>query len=96
MRLPLTLLLIACVGALSACKTFSGCVGPSDIGEGGESIPPLRVPTELEMPNTAEALRIPKLNEPERPRPPDVCLDQPPSYFPDRRPGAEAEKPAGQ
>lgn len=97
MRILLTLSVIASLGALSACRTFTGCEGPADIGDGGETIPALRVPVGLEMPNTAEALRVPELNEPERPRQAtDACLDQPPSYFPDRRPGAEAEKPAGQ
>lgn len=96
MRMLPTLSLIASLGVLSACRTFTACEGLSDVGDGGQTIPPLRVPVGLEMPNTAEALRIPELNEPERPRrSKDACLDQPPSYFPDRRPGAEAEKPAG-
>lgn len=97
MRILPILSLIASLGLLSACKTFTSCEGPADVGEGGQTIAPLRVPVGLEMPNTAEALRVPELNEPERPRQKtDSCLDQPPSYFPNRKPGAEAEKPAGQ
>lgn len=97
MRNVLTVLLVAALATLGGCRTFTACQGPEDVGEGGQSIPPLRVPIGLEMPSTAEALKVPELNEPERPRTQtDACLDQPPSYFPNRTPGAEAERPAGQ
>lgn len=96
MRRVLSLLVVAVFGVLSGCRALSSCQGPSDIGDGGQSIPPLHVPVGLETPKSAEALKVPELNEPERPRKQsDKCLDQPPSYFPERKPGAEAEKPAG-
>jgi len=78
--------------ALSGCKAFSGCEGPSNIGDRGTTVPPLRVPVGLAEPHTQEALQIPEVNEPEAPRPEGKCLDQPPSYFPDRRVGAESPK----
>ncbi|NJO12773.1 MAG: hypothetical protein HC872_04120 [Gammaproteobacteria bacterium] len=87
--LPSVTLLVS-AALLGGCGNLLTCQGPSDIGDGGRSIPPLRVPAGLAEINTREALRVPELNEPERPRDDSKCLDQPPGYFPDRRVGAEA------
>jgi hypothetical protein len=96
MRKLLPWLMLAVLAALGGCRSFSACQSPEELAEGGKTIPPLRVPVGLEAPDTTGALRIPELNEPERPRKEDEpCLDTPPSYFPDRTPGAEAEKPPG-
>jgi len=91
MRYFMTLLTVLILGLLAGCKSISGCQGAADVGDGGKSIPPLRVPVGMAEPNKKEALKVPELNEPERPRPNGgKCLDEPPSYFPDRQPGAEA------
>ena len=72
---------------LTGCRSYSSCSEPSNYGS-GESIPPLEIPPGLEPPDTRNALKIPELAEPERPRTDaEGCLDQPPSYFPDRRVG---------
>ena len=43
--------------------------------------PPLKVPPGLDAPDTRNAIKVPDLNEPERPRGPhEPCLSQPPSY----------------
>ena len=78
------------VGAtLSLCAMTLSC---SWIHRGGTScrdpaIPvaaedaPLRVPAGREVPDTRNAIRVPPLNEPEKPRAPAApCLSQPPSY----------------
>ncbi len=45
------------------------------------SNPPLKVPPGLDAPDTRNAVKVPDLNEPERPRGPrEPCLSQPPSY----------------
>jgi len=82
--------LLASTALLGGCGKLLTCQGPSDIGDGGKSIASLRVPAGLTEINTKDALRIPELNEPEPPQDKNKCLDAPPSYFPDRRPGAEA------
>lgn len=91
MRYFMTLLTVLILGALAGCKSTPGCEGVADVGDGGKSIPSLRVPVGMAEPNKKEALTVPELNEPERPRADGgKCLDEPPAYFPDRRPGAEA------
>jgi uncharacterized lipoprotein len=45
------------------------------------NLPPLKVPPGLDAPDTRNAIKVPELNEPERPRGPhEPCLSQPPSY----------------
>ncbi len=71
---------------LTGCRSFA-CDAPPSYGS-DESIPLLQVPPGLEPPDTRNVLKIPELDEPERPRTEaDRCLDEPPSYFPDRRVG---------
>ena len=55
-----------------------------------QSIPPLRVPTGIDAPDTHAALKVPPLNEP---TPPprnlrDPCLDEPPHYLLPGTPGS--------
>lgn len=81
---PIVLLIAA--ASLAGCRSLS-CSEPPSHGD-DHSIPPLEVPLGLEAPDTRNALKIPELNEPERPRTnADGCLDEPPSYYPDRRVG---------
>jgi uncharacterized lipoprotein len=69
--------------ALGGCKSLSAnsCHGKQPYTQ-AQSVPPLKVPTGLDSPDTASALRIPALNEP--PPPPrhgkDPCLDEPPPF----------------
>lgn len=90
--------LAALMGLLAGCGRMSMAAcpePPKEIMQGG-SIPPLEAPVGLETPDTSQALRVPDLAEPEKPRTrAQGCLDEPPSYFPDRRVGAERENPAG-
>jgi hypothetical protein len=91
MQRILSVLIVLSLAALAGCRSLSSCTGPADIGDGGQSIPTLRVPPGMVEPNQKDALVVPELNEPPRPRAENSgCIDQPPSYFPDRRPGAEA------
>jgi len=91
MQRILTVLVVLALAALSGCRSLTACTGPADVGDGGASIPPLRVPPGMVEPNQKDALVVPELNEPPRPRAANSgCMDEPPSYFPGRRPGAEA------
>jgi uncharacterized lipoprotein len=71
--------------AMSGCSWFhhgshSKCREPT-IGIGAKNLPPLQVPAGLDAPDTRNAIKIPPLTEPERPRSPqDPCLSRPPSY----------------
>jgi uncharacterized lipoprotein len=82
--LPLLALGVA-LFALSGCSWFhhrdrAKCREPL-IGAGARNLPPLQVPAGLDAPDTRNAIKIPPLNEPERPRSPqDPCLSRPPSY----------------
>ena len=51
------------------------------IGGDVRNLPPLQVPAGLDAPDTRNAIKIPSLAEPERPRAPgEPCLAQPPSF----------------
>jgi uncharacterized lipoprotein len=79
-------LLVVAVISLAGCKSLS-CNAPPSYGNDA-SIPPLEVPVGLDAPDTRNALKIPDLNEPERPRGKgDPCLDEPPPYSAARRAG---------
>lgn len=79
--------LVVLVISLAGCRSTS-CLSPPSYGT-GEAIPPLEVPVGLDAPDTRNALKIPDLNEPERPRTKgDPCLDEPPPYYSNRKVGA--------
>ncbi len=83
------LALVALVISLAGCRSTS-CLGPPSYGN-DDTIPPLEVPLGLDAPDTRNALKIPDLNEPERPRAKgDPCLDEPPPYYSNRRVGDPA------
>ena len=69
--------------AVSGCKSLgaNSCNAPQPY-QAAKSVTPLKVPTGLDSPDTANALHIPALNEP--PPPPrhakDPCLDEPPAF----------------
>ncbi len=81
--------LTVCALALGGCSLFhSKSAGDKPVRCSDAKIlsepvndPPLRVPDGLDPPNTAGAVVIPALNEPDHPRAPtDPCLSSPPDY----------------
>ena len=97
MNLRALLLSIAGAALLlgAGCRTLTGgsChkVQPY---ENAESLPPLRVPAGLDGPDTAEALAIPRVNEPEPPDDPEApCLDAPPAVTAPPLPPSEVQAP---
>ena len=73
------------LAALSGCSWMhrnrvSSCRETTVVTE-ARNLPPLKVPPGLDAPDTRNAVKVPELNEPERPRgPQEPCLSQPPSY----------------
>jgi uncharacterized lipoprotein len=67
---------------LTGCHTLRGSCNDPKPYMSAKSAPPLQIPPGLESPDTGNALRIPRLNEPEPPprKAKDQCLDEPPSY----------------
>jgi hypothetical protein len=58
----------------------SSCRETTEVTE-AKNLPPLKVPPGLDAPDTRNAIKVPELTEPERPRGPrEPCLSQPPSY----------------
>jgi uncharacterized lipoprotein len=56
------------------------CREPAVGGE-AKNLPPLKMPPGLDAPDTRNAIKVPALNEPERPRAPgEPCLSMPPSF----------------
>ena len=61
-------------------KHVARCREPAVGGE-AKNMPPLKVPPGFDAPDTRNAIKIPPLDEPERPRgPADPCLSLPPSF----------------
>ena len=57
-----------------------GCKEPQ-VGFDSQNRAPLKVPAGLDAPDTRNAIKIPPLTEPERPRTPqEPCLTLPPRY----------------
>lgn len=94
-RSGLPVLVVAAI-SLAGCRSMS-CDAPPSYGSDA-TIPPLDVPLGFDAPDTRNALKIPDLNEPERPRTrEDSCLDEPPAYLSNRRVGeAPADDSKGQ
>ncbi len=72
---------------VSGCHTLhnkfsSNRCSESRTYEGERSVAPLKVPAGMGTPETANALRLPQLNEPAPPPRPRTarCLDEPPSF----------------
>ena len=79
-------LLLALPPLLSACNPFRGasakaCHSPQPYQKAA-SVPPLKIPTGLDAPDTTNALHLPVLSDP--PPPPRTgkqpCLDEPPPF----------------
>jgi uncharacterized lipoprotein len=80
------LLLTAALISLSGCSWMhhgrhsAKCREPA-VGSDVKNMPPLQVPSGLDAPDTRNAIKVPPLDEPERPRSPrDPCLSMPPSF----------------
>jgi hypothetical protein len=73
--------ILAGAGALllaAGCKSLGSCNKPGTYSS-AEEIPPLKMPIGLDGPDTALALKIPPLREPEVPRDANApCLEEPP------------------
>ena len=86
---PRTLLpvagLVAAAMALSGCRLFhlaGDCHKPQQYQRAAQ-LPPLKVPSGLDSPNTQGALVIPTVElAPPPPGPREACLDAPPRYKP--------------
>ena len=73
--------------ALSGCHPFKALSKTNACHKAqpyaaARSVPPLQIPTGLDVPDTTNALHIPDLKEPAPPvrKGKDPCLDEPPSY----------------
>ena len=67
---------------LNGCKSGGPvCKQTNKAYVGAKEAPPLKAPPGLEAPDTRNALKVPELNTPERPRGKDEpCLDAPPPF----------------
>jgi hypothetical protein len=74
-------LILASAAMLGACRSASvKCAKPGAYVQ-AQTVAPLRIPANLDAPDTRGALRVPDLNEPEVPAPTvSPCLDQPPRF----------------
>src|ERR1700692_1617622 len=86
MSLDRVLILIAAATLTSGCHLFGkltpSCHTPQEYQRAGQ-VPPLKVPSGLDKPNTQGALVIPTVElAPPPPGPKEACLDVPPRYKP--------------
>jgi hypothetical protein len=82
----LVAMVVLCLAGITGCKSLT-CNAPPAYGN-ADSIPPLQTPVGLEAPDTRAGLKVPELSTPNRPRTgAEGCLDDPPSYFPERQRG---------
>ena len=73
------------VPVLAGCHTFRNLTYACHKQQGymqATSIPPLKIPTGLDAPDSTNALRLPALNEPAPPprKGKEPCLDEPPPF----------------
>jgi hypothetical protein len=79
-RLLLTLMVGAALTSCSWMGRGGACREPA-VPTDSVNLPPLRPAPGLDAPDTRNAIRVPELTEPERPRgSTDSCLSRPPSY----------------
>ncbi|HEY5565800.1 MAG TPA: hypothetical protein VIM81_00960 [Gammaproteobacteria bacterium] len=81
-RLAVTALLV--VAALAGCSREGGmrCEDPAQYAS-SNTIPPIRVPDDLTVPDESDSLSIPDVASAETPvlPVPEECLEAPPDYF---------------
>jgi uncharacterized lipoprotein len=72
---------------LSGCgwlpDAYSGCSETRPYHSARQQ-PPLQVPAGADLPDTRNALKIPKATAPELPPHPNTCLEHPPAYGKER------------
>lgn len=77
--------LLGLTSSLSGCGLFDiitvDCTEPQPY-ESSQEVPPLRVPEGLTAPNTRNALQVPEVTAPPRPKAEGRCLDVPPEFAP--------------
>jgi uncharacterized lipoprotein len=77
------LLLLPFVGGCHAFRSASAkaCHGSQPYQQ-AKSVPPLKIPSGMDAPDTTNALRLPALNEPAPPprKGREPCLDEPPPF----------------
>ena len=86
MILDRVLMLVIAAALMSGCHMFgkmkSDCHSEQEYQRAAQ-MPPLKVPSGLDSPNTQGALVIPTVDlAPPPPGPKDACLDTPPRYKP--------------
>ena len=86
MSLDRVLMVVAAAALMSGCHLFGkltpDCHTRQEYQRAGQ-VPPLKVPTGLDKPNTQGALVIPTVElAPPPPGPKDACLNVPPRYQP--------------
>ena len=90
-----TLLIVCCLAALaSGCRSHSTtCKQDNKDYVGAPELLPLKAPPGLDPPDTRNALRLPPLDTPERPRGKnEACLDAPPPFANPKGPDAATPK----
>jgi uncharacterized lipoprotein len=94
MRIPAILIAsVVALALLPGCKTRGAtCKQDNKDYVGAKELPPLKAPSELQPPDTRNALKVPPLNTPERVRGKnEPCLDVPPPFTAPK--ATDAEKP---
>jgi len=85
MSLDRVLMMVVAAALMSGCHMFgmkSDCHSQQEYQRAAQ-VPPLKVPSGLDTPNTQGALVIPTVDlAPPPPGPKDACLDTPPRYKP--------------
>ena len=90
--------LVAVAAVAGGCgllpDAYSSCSKPQPYQAAAETAP-LKVPAGSDLPDTRNALKIPAVTAPERPKDTTSCIDHPPSYGAARPQPAAAPKPEG-
>jgi uncharacterized lipoprotein len=98
MRIAVLILsVVLAASTLAGCKSGKKtlCRQSNKDYVGAKELPPLKAPPGLEAPDTRNALKVPELKTPERPRGRDeACLDTPPPFATPTQKPADAAKPA--
>ena len=74
---------LAAAVLLGGCKllpdAYTSCSKPQPY-QAAQEAAPLKVPAGADLPDTRNALRVPAVTTPERPKEGRTCIDHPPSY----------------
>jgi len=81
-RVVMLAVLVVCVGCSPFRKLTKTTCHDSKPYMSAKSVPPLQIPPGLDATDTGNAMKIPRLNEPELParKGKDPCLDEPPAF----------------